>query len=216
MPNLEQKLTKKDWDITPYVNVFNQVPEKGFSQFLDSPRYSTGYTTLFNTLGMMVETHMLKPYKQRVQGTYELMKSMIEITEEDGEKISELRKNTLTKLYQSKSYELDWVPETTKNSTLNFKGYEGEKIKSEITGLDRLKYDRTKPFTKEVIYQNYFKPSLKIDIPTAYIVPQGWYNVLDLLKLNNVEMTSFQKDTLITVETYKIEDFVFNCQNFKE
>ena len=53
MPNLEQKLAKKDWDITPYVNVFNQVPEKGFSQFLDSPRYSTGYTTLFNTLGMM-------------------------------------------------------------------------------------------------------------------------------------------------------------------
>ena len=49
---------------------------------MDSPRYSTGYTTLCNTLGMMVETHMLKPYKQRVEGTYELMKSMMEITEE--------------------------------------------------------------------------------------------------------------------------------------
>ena len=72
MPKLEEKLATKNWDITPYVNVFNQVPEKGFSQFMDYPRYSTGYTTLFNTLGMMVETHMLKPYKQRVEGTYEL------------------------------------------------------------------------------------------------------------------------------------------------
>ena len=71
MPKLEQKLAEKEWDITPYVNVFNRTPESGFSQFLDSPRYSTGYTTLFNTLGMMVETHMLKPYKQRVEGTYE-------------------------------------------------------------------------------------------------------------------------------------------------
>jgi hypothetical protein len=70
-PKLDRKLTEKDWDITPYVNVFNSTPEKGFSQFMDSPRYSTGYTTLFNTLGMMLETHMLKPYKLRVEGTYE-------------------------------------------------------------------------------------------------------------------------------------------------
>ena len=90
-PNLEHKLADKKWDITPYVNVFNTVPEAGFSQFMDSPRYSTGYTTLFNTLGMMVETHMLKPYKQRVEGTYELMKSMIEIIEEDHEQIKILR-----------------------------------------------------------------------------------------------------------------------------
>tara|TARA_R110002033_G_scaffold5336_3_gene23375 strand:- start:6708 stop:7643 length:936 start_codon:yes stop_codon:yes gene_type:complete len=73
MPKLEQKLAKKKLDITPYVNVFNSVPESGFNQFFDTPRYSTGYTTLWNTLGMMVETHMLKPYKQRVYGTYELM-----------------------------------------------------------------------------------------------------------------------------------------------
>ena len=51
MPALEDSLKKKKWDITPYVNVFNEVPEKGFSQFLDNPRYSTGYTTLWNTLG---------------------------------------------------------------------------------------------------------------------------------------------------------------------
>jgi len=91
MPTLKQKLLEKNWDITPYVNVFNQVPEKGFSQFMDYPRYSTGYATLFNSLGVMVETHMLKPYKQRVEGTYELMKSMIRITEEQGDKISKLR-----------------------------------------------------------------------------------------------------------------------------
>lgn len=69
-PTLEKTLANKNWPISPYVNVFNRPPDKGFSQFLDSPRYSTGYTTLFNTLGMMLETHMLKPYDKRVQGTY--------------------------------------------------------------------------------------------------------------------------------------------------
>lgn len=72
MPSLESKLQEKSWDITPYVNVFNRTPEQGFSQFMDSPRYSTGYTTLWNTIGMMVETHMLKPYKQRVENRMNL------------------------------------------------------------------------------------------------------------------------------------------------
>ncbi|MBT8204374.1 MAG: M14 family metallopeptidase, partial [Eudoraea sp.] len=78
-PALENALAQEDWDITPYVNVFNRVPESGFSQFMDRPRYSTGYTTLWNTLGLMVETHMLKPYKARVEGTYALMKNLVEI-----------------------------------------------------------------------------------------------------------------------------------------
>ena len=206
-PELERKLSERDWDITPYVNVFNSTPEKGFSQFMDYPRYSTGYTTLFNTLGMMVETHMLKPYKPRVEGTYELMKSMIEITEEQNETIANLRKDAW-KDYKSKNeYPIAWTIDTTQSSTLNFKGFEGEFIQSEITGAMRLKYDRSKPFTKEVNYKNYFKATQQVTIPEAYIIPQGWHNVIDLLKLNNIEMTQFETDTTISVESYRIDNY---------
>lgn len=207
MPELEEKLAKKEWDITPYVNVFNQVPEIGFSQFMDYPRYSTGYTTLWNVLGMMVETHMLKPYKQRVEGTYELMISMIEITEEQGETISELRKKAFQEFESIKTYPLDWEIDSTKSSTLNFKGYEGSKVTSEVTGSQRLKYDRNKPFIKETVFQNYFKPSAEVTVPNAYIIPQGWHDVIDLLKLNDVQMRRFEKDTSFIVHVYKIETF---------
>lgn len=205
MPQLEQKLEAKSWDITPYVNVFNRTPESGFSQFMDSPRYSTGYTTLFNTLGMMVETHMLKPYKQRVEGTYELMKSMLEITEEQGDRISQLRAEQFNTWSAGDIYPLDWTIDTTRVSTLNFKGYEGEMILSDLTGAQRLKYDRSKPFTKEVPYQNYFVPTTEVSIPKAYIIPQGWHNVMDLLELNNVAFTQIEADTTLTVESYKID-----------
>src|SRR5690606_22262532 len=151
--------------------------------------------------------HMLKPYKQRVEGTYELMKSMIDIVVTDGDKIAELRKNALNNLKIASTYPLDWEIDTTKTSTLKFKGYEGEMQPSDITGFDRLKYDRTKPFTKDVVYQNYFKPTLEVTIPKAYIIPQGWWQVLDLLKINNVEMRELKNDTTITVESYKIDTF---------
>ena len=214
-PNLEAKLADKQWDITPYVNVFNKVPEAGFSQFMDSPRYSTGYTTLFNTLGMMVETHMLKPYKQRVEGTFELMKSMIEIIDEDHEQIKSLRQDYNQQLIAKKTYPLQWEIDTTKTTTLNFKGFEGNMIPSNITDADRLKFDRNKPFTKQITYQNYFKPSLEIEIPKAYIIPQGWWNVIELLKLNDVDITPLSKDSTITVQSYKIDNYQTRSQAYE-
>ncbi len=207
MPNLEKSLLQKKWDITPYVNVFNEVPEKGFTQFLDSPRYSSGYATLFNTLGLIVETHMLKPYKQRVEGTLELMKSFIEITDADAEKIKSLRKNALKKYAVGNYYPLSWEVDSTNTSTLNFKGFEGKMIESNITGSKRLKYDRNKPFTKNVTYYNYFKATDSVTIPTAYIIPQGYWNVVDLLKLNKIEFSEIKNDTLIAAEVYRIQNF---------
>ncbi len=206
-PNLEKKLEKKNWDITPYVNVFNSVPEKGFKQFMDYPRYSTGYTTLFNTIGMMVETHMLKPYKQRVEGTYELMASMIEIIDKDSDRIKKMRSNSHTKIYSQEKYTLNWEVDTDKDSLLNFKGYEGNMIDSKVTNAQRLKYDRTKPFTKPTKYQNYFKPAVQITIPKAYVIPEGWHNVIDLLQLNNVKMKQLDSDRIYNVESYEIIEF---------
>ncbi len=205
MPRLEDSLAQKSWDITPYVNVFNQTPEGGFSQFFDSPRYSTGYAALFNTLGMMVETHMLKPYKQRVEGTYELMKTFIEIADGDAEKIKMLRDQA--KKIVRKEYTIGWEIDSSKTSTLNFKGYEGTMIPSNITGDERLKYDRDKPFTKKIVYYNHFKPTKTISLPEKYIIPQGWWNVMELLKLNNIKFSEIKKDTLMEVQVYRIKSF---------
>ena len=207
MPKLEDSLRRKKWDIIPYVNVFNRIPESGFSQFLDSPRYSTGYTTLFNTLGMMVETHMLKPYKQRVEGTYELMKTFIEIADADAAIIKELRKNALADYKPGNNYPLRWAVDTSKSVSISFKGYEGEMIPSKVTGAQRLKYDKTKPFTKEVSYQNTFRATHSVSIPEKYIIPKGYWNIIDLLKLNKIEIETVHKDTTLSAQVYKIEDF---------
>ncbi len=207
MPKLEDSLAKKDWDITPYVNVFNRTPESGFSQFMDYPRYSTGYTTLWNTLGMMVETHMLKPYKKRVEGTYELMKNMVDIIEVERDTIKILRSNAFETFYNRKKYPIDWEIDTTYTSIIDFKGYEGAYIKSEVTGFNRLKYNREQPFTKQIEYQNYFKPKKEIEIPQAYIIPQGWWGVLNRLSQNNVTMVEIENDTIIKVDSYKIENY---------
>jgi hypothetical protein len=207
MPALEDSLAQKNWDITPYVNVFNSTPDQGFKQFFDSPRYSTGYTTLFNTLGMMVETHMLKPYKKRVEGTYELMKTFIAIAEKEAEQIKKLSRYSKSRYPVGESYPISWKIDSSKTTTLNFKGYTGTLVSSKVTHSDRLKYDRNLPFTKKVAYQNYYLPDKKIRIPESYIVPKGWWRIVELLKLNQIEMVPIKKDTMIEATIYKIENF---------
>lgn len=210
-PQLEDSLAAKNWDITPYVNVFNQVPETGFSQFMDYPRYSSGYTTLWNTVGMMVETHMLKPYKPRVEGTYALLLSMIDILAKDGEQIRNLR-TAEKEAYTSggrvgTTYPVEFEIDSSKVTTFDFKGYEGKRIPSAITGQQRLKYDRSKPFTKPVKYYDNFKVVQEVTIPKYYVIPQGWFTVINRLRENNIEVQTIPQDTTLTVETYRITDY---------
>ena len=54
---------------------------------------------------------------------------------------------------------------------------------------------------------NYFAVKSTVVAPKAYIIPQGWWKVIDLLKLNKVQMTQLKKDTTIEVEAYRIDDY---------
>lgn len=215
MPKLERNLLENKWDITPYVNVYNSVPEKGFAQFMDYPRYSSGYTALWNTVGMMVETHMLKPYKSRVEGTYEIMKQMISIAETDGKLIKELRVKSNSATQALVNYPLQWEIDTTKSTVLNFKGFEADTLISEVTGFPRLKYDQSRPFTKEVKYQNYYKPSAEVKIPNAYIIKKSNYHVIELLTTNEITFTRIKKDTILEVESYRIEEYQTNNNSYE-
>ncbi|RZT00121.1 M14 family metallopeptidase [Aquimarina brevivitae] len=214
-PQLEQSLANKNWDITPYVNVWGTTPDKGWSQFIDYPRYSTGYTSLWNTPGLMVETHMLKPYKQRVLGTYELMKSAIDITEKDGAKIKTLKKKDDAYWRSIKSYPISWAVDTSQTTTLDFKGFEGSYIPSAITGAKRLKYDRNQPYTKKVTYQNYYKATQSVAVPEAYVIPKGWWNIKALLDINKIKYSLVAEDTTLSAEVYHIADYKTRKQPFE-
>jgi len=207
IPKVEAGLKAEDWDITPYVNVSNTSPERGFSQFNDSPRYSTGYTTLWNTLGLMIETHMLKPYKQRVEGTLEMLKTLVNVSHQQKESIQLARDENFKAFANAQVYPINFEVDSSKTSTYNFLGYEVESSTSEVTKLPRIKFRRDQPFEREVTYYNYFKPSDSILIPEAYIIPKQWSKVIELLKWNNISYERFAEDTIVSVEAYRLIDY---------
>ncbi|HAS41077.1 MAG TPA: hypothetical protein DCS93_11385 [Microscillaceae bacterium] len=209
IPNLKLKMKQRKWDIIPYVNVYgNRTPnDNGIPQFFDSPRYSSGYTTLFHSLGFINETHMLKPFKQRVEATYDFMMAMLEHMEGQGKKIQQMRKITAEEVTKQEKFTIGWKMDRSQFDEITFKGYTPKMIDSKITGKKRLFYDRSQPVTKKIKYYNVFKPTLTVQKPKAYIISKAWYNVIDLLKKNGVKIQQLTKDQTIAIDAYYITDY---------
>lgn len=207
-PALEKAMMQKKIPITPYVNVWGGTPKQGWSQFYDSPRYSTGYTTLFNTFGMMVETHMLKPYKIRVKQTYELLLSMLDFTEDRSADIKTIRKNAIHEILKKKTYPITFEINPKKEpSIIQFRGYEANVVDSRVTSGKRLLYDASKPYLAAVNYYNEYRAAKETTIPKAYILKQGWHRVVERLDNNQIFYTQFEKDTTLVVETLHVDDY---------
>jgi hypothetical protein len=97
--------------------------------------------------------------------------------------------------------------DTTRWDMLSFRGYEAGYKSSAVTGASRLYYDHSRPFERPVRFYNYFIGSAWATVPSAYIIPQGWHAVTDLLALNGVAMRRLTKDSVIKVTAYHIADY---------
>ncbi|MEO6285074.1 MAG: M14 family metallopeptidase [Dyadobacter sp.] len=215
LPYMHKHLKETGFEATPYVNAWGQTPDKGFVQFPDWPRYSTGYAALFHTIGVMTETHMLKPYDQRVKATYSYLHGNIRFLAAYRSKLLKLRKETKEAVKSQERFAVSWQVNKEKNTQIVFKGYEPEYLPSKVSGAERLHYNRSKPFTKNIPFYDTYVPLDEVIRPEAYIIPQGWHNIIDLLRLNQVSVKQLEKDSEMDVETYYIEKYDSPKQPFE-
>ncbi len=206
LPYLYKQMEQKEWEMIPYVYA-KETPDGGIIGFLDLPRYSSGYASLFHTLSFMPETHMLKPYKDRVYSTYAFMESMVEYLAINGEVLKEDRATSIRNIGQQNTLALAWELDKDDKENLMFKGYEAKYKSSDIHGQNRLYYDRNAAYNKAIPFMNSYKEKLSVSIPKAYLIPQAYDNVVALMKLNGVEIQTLENDQVFDAEQYYIEDF---------
>ncbi len=207
VPQLNASLKKYKFDPAPYVNAWSDVPDSGWAAFYESPRFATGYSTLFNAIGFTLETHMLKNYQQRVEGSYAFLLSCIDIAKRDADKIKEIKLKADQEVLSQTTFPLNWKLDSSKVNTIEFKGFEAGHKTSEVSGLPRLYYDRNKAFTKTVKHYENYKSTTAVQKPMAYVIPYAWKEVITRLQLNNVKLTPVLKDTVLTLQVYFIDDY---------
>ncbi|MCF8225379.1 MAG: hypothetical protein K9J30_05830 [Bacteroidales bacterium] len=207
VPELFNAMDRSPYKISHYVNVFRRSPEQGFEGFYQYPRYLSGYTSTFHALSFTVESHMLKPYPERVLSTKRLLGEMLKFSSVNATKIKEVKQESIAISENRKHHVLQWYNDTSQYDLITFTGYKAKTSKSEVTGQDILYYDRDDAWTDLVPFYNYFRPNIETEAPEYYIVPSAWDDVIERLRLSNIKMKVLQQDTSLHVEIYFIEDY---------
>jgi hypothetical protein len=143
------------------------------------------------------------------------MQTFIEFTVINADEIRSLREQSRRADISRIEFPVRWIHDRTGFSEFLYKGYASVKKPSEVSGLPRFFYDRNQPFEKMVKHYDHYVPDLFIKKPEAYVIPQGWWKVIELLRLNKVKMLPLRADTVIEVETYRIEDYKSTARQYE-
>jgi hypothetical protein len=206
IPQLELAMQKYNIDLIPYVETVGETPDDGIEAFNDLPRYAQGYASLFPCISLTTETHMLKAFPQRVESTYLYLQEIISWSEKNHKTIKNVRRQSLEASEKKRFFTYSYQRTNDFDSIL-FHGFEAGYKKSEVTGLERLYYDRTKPFSRKIPYFNMYKAQDSAKIPQFYIVGSQCKDVISRLKQNKVEMSTLKQDSLIDATFYRVKDY---------
>jgi hypothetical protein len=207
LPYLYKEMDNSGFLMSPYVNTLTEIPDQGIIGFMDYPRYSTGYAALFNTIGFMTETHMLKDYSKRVESTIQFINLMMAYMENHATEIISKKAAAHLFVSQATTMPLDYLADLSCYDSVSFMGYEAQYKVSEVTGAQRLFYDRTRPWTRNIPVYDHFDPNKQVRLPKAYIVPKEWDEVIRRLQVNGVEMQVINQTTTYPGELYYIDSY---------
>jgi hypothetical protein len=204
LPHIYKEMEAKGWPTCPYVNPVQDTPDDGIAEFLEVPRFSTGFAALHHVIGFMPETHMLKPFKDRYDSMRALLDVTMAFTISHGEQIKQLRAEAREQAASATEWTVAWKMDESNPSTFRFKGYEAKRSPSLLGDYQRLSYDRSKPWEKDIAYYNSFVPATTVRTPKGYIVPQAWREAIERLQWNGVDMARFDEASTVEAQYYHI------------
>lgn len=207
IPGQYQWMAEKGLAMCPYFELMGDVPEDGLRGFYDSPRYSTGYNALFNRIAMLSESHVLKPYADRVNATFQLLLGTLAVMDHEPGALRAAREQAKESTRRQEAFGINLVLDTTAVDSLPWLGYAARKETSRVTGLPRVRYDHTAPTNTIVPWHSVYLPSHVVAKPKAYLVPRQWTAVIDRLEWSGVPLVRLERDTVLQVAQDSIADF---------
>jgi hypothetical protein len=181
-------------------------PTSGFTRGEAPPRFSHFYMAARSRLGVLVETHSWRTYKERAQSTYHALQAIFEEATRSAPVWTSITRAADTADAGLAGTKVDMMWTTgTKHSDIAFRGYAYEKRTSDLTGGPWLVYDETKPQIWNVPLFDQVTPAISIDAPRGgYVVDGGFARmVAAVLDRHGIKYVSLPADAKLSVETYR-------------
>lgn len=186
---------------------------KGFKSWTADPRYSTGYGDVRHLPTVLLETHSLKPYAQRVLGTYVYLEGALRVA---GKESVALRQAIdADRKRRNATVPLSWdVDPKAPPEKFEYKGIEARAVPSAISGGIRMEYiGQPASATVPVERQNHVATSVKR--PKAYWIPPAWPDVIERLESHGIHFERIKEARDVKVTMYRLEEAKFDPEPFE-
>ena len=206
--------------LTHYIQFSGREVTGGVSTFIATPRYATGYTPLRNRAGLLIETHVYKPYKSRVRGTYDVLRHTVEEVGRSRASlfVANLTADTIT-IERGKTYDPERkfplnLAVTERSTPFAFKGVEYKMEDSLISGGKRIVYG-TEPMNITIPRFDETRIERSAAPPLYYVIPPQWKDVIDVIKLHGIAVETLKAPLSIDVESYQLSEPRWSASSFE-
>jgi len=176
-------------------------PDKGIALDPDSPRFSTGYSDLARIPSVLVETHSLKPYRQRVLGTYVLVEESLRLVGAEGAQIKAAiaadrssRPSTEILTWKKAPKPLYVIPD--------FKGVAHESFRSAASGGKEIRWVGRPVNQRMPVFGQV--PDKIVTLPEAWWVSATKPEVIALLRLHGINFETIAEPRTLDLDMVRL------------
>ncbi len=213
--HLQQRLAALGHLPVPFYPSFevDDDPASGFAVGEAPPRFSQSYAAARSRLGILVETHSWRTYKERARSMYDTLQALLEraTTEAPGWRASATESERADDQLRGHELPLVWQngPHTTE---IAFRGYAYEKRDSEISGAPWIVYDESKPQIWNVPLKDEVVAKVSATVPVeGYVIDGGFAAlVVPILWRHGIRTTNIHGRPTLTLEAFRATSVTFD------
>lgn len=189
--------------IAPYIQLVDDAdPAAGMTGGVATPRFSTGYTVLQNRPGFLLETHMLKDYKARVDATYATVAALMEEAGRDRKALRDAIRSAEEAASRPGKTGLSFRT-TGETRPVTLRGVSYTREPSAISGGMWVRYGR-EPLDLTVPMQDRVEATVEVERPRAYLVPPQWTDAIAVLRAHGLRLQRLIAPLSTPVEGYRL------------
>ena len=171
-----------------------------------------------NRVLLLVETHSLKPFENRVYSTKAINTAALNYINAHYKELKDANYfadvNTVHEFrHEHRPFPLvlEGVEEA---EALHFKGVASKEVESSITGSVVTSYSRV-PTDFDIPYYSKTRVKVHADVPFAYAIPREFAHLVDIMRLHGIDVMEMREGETLAVERYKFVDIEFAVKPYE-
>ncbi|MBB1387681.1 M14 family metallopeptidase [Pseudoalteromonas sp. SG45-5] len=213
-PVIDNTLAEQGHTPGPLVFVMDKRDfKKGLAGWVATPRYSNGWGDLKSLPTILVENHSLKPYKQRVLGTYVFLDGIINALSAHSHELANAVKKEQEFVPKQLIVKRGYAKQA--DTIAQFKGIEYSSSMNALSGQNEVKYlGKAHTYIDLPIY---WQKDVEhtVEVPKAFFIPPVYSDIIEKLKLHGVSVNKLEGANTQPLKVARVTEHSFDKAPFE-